>query len=203
MKNLLILVVLIVIAYYLYTSGVLSRAVQTQPDPNQTPEIYVTVYSPFGHATPTAAPPSIATARPANGEAATPTLLPAATEAVQPPTIAAVPTDTATPPPPTIVIPPVPPTLAVAATPTPSAGFTLTLETPHDGETVNFTPLLVIGQTEPNAIVSVNDTVGLANADGRFSLAVPLEEGPNVLEVIASNKAGEQTSLILTVLYQP
>ena len=203
MKNLLLLILLGAVAYYVYTSGILSRVVQSQPNPSQTPEIYVTVYSPFGLGAKTATLPPIATAEPATGEVATPTPLPALTDETQAPTNVAIPTTTPTPPPPTIVIPEPPPTLAVADTPTPSTSFTVTLETPHDGETVNFTPLLVIGQTEANAIVSVNDTVGLANADGRFSLSVPLEEGPNVLEVIASNKSGEQAYVILTVLYQP
>ncbi len=121
-----------------------------------------------------------------------------------PPTTGAVPdVPIFTPPPPTIIIPEIPPTLALPNTPTPTMPFTITLDAPRDGETTNASPLLVSGFTIPNAIVSVNDTVGLAAADGRFALTVPLEPGPNVLEIIASKPTGDQTSLILTVLYQP
>jgi hypothetical protein len=64
-------------------------------------------------------------------------------------------------------------------------------------------PVSVIGQTAPNAVVSVNDVVTIANPQGRFNVSIPLQEGPNVLEVIASNSAGEEVYVILTVLYQP
>ncbi len=58
MKNLLILILLAVVAYLLYTSGTLSRAVKiaqtavpvlgTITSDGATPEISVTVYSPYG-----------------------------------------------------------------------------------------------------------------------------------------------------------
>ena len=57
--------------------------------------------------------------------------------------------------------------------------------------------------TAPNAVVSVNDVVGIANADGHFSLMVPVQAGPNVLEIIASQPDGQQTFIIVTVMYQP
>ncbi len=108
-----------------------------------------------------------------------------------------------TPPPPTIIIPAIPPTLAVATTPTPSSLFIITIDAPREGETVRATPLTVSGQTAPNAVVSANDAVAIADAQGRFTLTVPLDLGPNVLEIIASKTSGEQVFAILTVLYQP
>jgi hypothetical protein len=51
--------------------------------------------------------------------------------------------------------------------------------------------------------VSVNDTVVLAAADGSFTAEIPLEEGPNLVEVIASDEAGNETWLTLTVTYEP
>ena len=183
----------------------------------------MTVYSPYGTGSKTATLPPAATSPvkviPVVPSLPTATSLPAATMTALPalnttpvsasteaPIGTQAPIATEIPPtplPPTIIIPPPVPTLAVANTPTPSAVFTVTVETPQDGETTHFSPLLVIGQTAPNAIVSANDTVGLANAEGRFSLSVPLEAGPNVLEVIASKSTGEQAYVILTVLYQP
>ena len=223
MRKLFGIALLVLIAYYVYTSGILSRSVQDPHNVNGTPEIFVTVYSPYGTGAKTATlPPAAtspvkvipvvpgqptATSLPAATMTALPALnatpVPAATEApigTEAPTATEVPP---TPLPPTIVIPPPAPTLAVANTPTPSSVFTVTVETPQDGETTRFSPILVIGQTAPNAIVSANDTVGLANAEGRFSLSAPLEAGPNVLEVIASKSTGEQAYVILTVLYQP
>ena len=201
MKNLIILILLAIVAYLVYTSGILNRAVQSvpqllasTPDPNETPQISVTVYSPYGTGTKnTSVPLTSNTPR----EPALTLIAPDATSQ----SIGDVPIFT--PPPPTIIVPEIPPTLAVPNTPTPSANFTVTLEVPRDGETINTSPLLVKGVTFPNAIVSVNDAVGLAGADGRFALAVNVEPGPNVLEVITSSKDGQQAFVIVTVLYQP
>ena len=210
MKNVIILILLGVIAYLIYTSGILSRAVQSSPlnpsavsnpgaasIPSSTPQIIVTVYSPFGTGTQTPQPqpkviPTI--------QAVQPTVI---VPAASPTPIPAIEAPAFTPPPPTIVLPVVPPTLAAANTPVPSANFTITLESVRDGDTTNASPLVVTGVTAPNAVVSVNDVVGVANAEGRFTLTVPLDPGPNVLEVIASKPNGEQTFVIVTVLFQP
>jgi hypothetical protein len=201
MKNFVILVLLGIIAYLLFTSGILQRAVQSPQtlltpqsvpvNANGTPQINVTVYSPYGTGSNQAStlPP---------GREPPLTLLPSTIETGAVPDVPIF-----TPPPPTIIVPEIPPTLPLPNTPTPTANFTITLEAPHDGDTTNASPVLVSGFTIPNAIVSVNDTVGLAAADGRFALTVPLEPGPNVLEIIASKPNGEQAFLIVTVLYQP
>lgn len=216
MKNLIILILLAVIAYLLYTSGILSRAVRSvqdmvvgTPDPNATPEIFVTVYSPYGVGSET----RVAPAPPATSVIVRPTapapqpVLPQPAPSMTPlpaqPAPSIEPPATITPPPPTIIIPAVPPTLAAATTPTPSGVFVITIDAPREGETVRTSPLAVIGQTAPNAVVSVNDAVAIAGPDGRFNLSVALEAGPNVLEIIASKSSGEQVFAILTVLYQP
>jgi hypothetical protein len=194
MKNIIILILLGLVAYLLYTSGIFNRAVQSAPqllatlNPNGTPQISVTVYSPYGTGNKTPAPNA----------------------ATAPPLITAVPQPTSIPdvpifvaPTPVVIVPEIPPTLALPNTPTPAATFPITLTTPHDGETTNTSPLLVSGVTVPQAIVSVNDVVGVANVEGRFDLMVPLQAGPNVLEVIASQQSGQQAFLIITVMYQP
>ncbi len=197
MKNFVILVLLGIIAYLVLTSGWLQRAVQSpggQPNPSATPRIGVTVYSPYGTGGQT--PNAVATQLPPQ----------------QPPLTIIVPTSQATgmpdvpiftPPPPEVVVPAVPPTLAVPNTPTPAANFKISLDTPQDGETTRTSPLPVIGTTTPNAVVSVNDVVGVADGAGHFNLMVPLQAGPNALEIIASEPNGQQAFLIITVMYQP
>jgi hypothetical protein len=206
MKNIIILLLLGVIAYLLYTSGILNLAVQSvpqllasTPNPNETPQISVTVYSPYGTGSKTPAP-----------NAASASHAPAPNVATAPPLITAVPQPTTfpdvpifVPPTPQVIVPEIPPTLALPNTPTPAAPFPLTMITPRDGETTNTSPLLVSGVTAPNAIVSVNDVVSVANVEGRFDLMVPLQAGPNVLEVIASQADGRQAFAIVTVMYQP
>ncbi len=207
MKNLIILILLAVIAYLLYTSGVLNRAVQSVPqllstpssNAAETPRISVTVYSPYGTGNQTAPRPGQNPNPVVPGQSAA--MLP--TPQPQPSPFPAIDVGTFTPPPPTIIIPKVPPTLAIPNTPTPSAHLTLTLDSLVDGQTVQTTPLLVSGLTAPKAVVSVNDLVGLTDAQGHFAFAVPLDPGPNVIEILASLPDGEQSYSIVTVLYQP
>ncbi len=59
------------------------------------------------------------------------------------------------------------------------------------------------GRTTVDALLSVNDHVLEVDEMGRFSLNMDLEEGPNVIEVIASNALGEQFDEVLLVIYEP
>jgi hypothetical protein len=163
------------------------------PNPNETPQISVTVYSP--RVTGGRTPVPFATLAPGDE---TSTMI---TPIAPPATIPDVPIFV--PPTPVVIVPEVPPTLAVPSTPTPVANFPLVLAAPREGDIISASPLLVSGVTVPNAIVSVNDVVGMANGEGRFDLSVPLQAGPNVLEVIASQPNGQQTFVIVTVMYQP
>ncbi len=196
MKNIIILILLGLVAYLLYTSGILNRAVQSAPNllvstpnPNDTPQISVTVYSPYGTGNRTLVPNATLVPQPGL------TLIAPATSVPDVPIFV--------PPTPVVVMPDVPPTLPLPNTPTPAAAFPLTLDTLRDGATVNASPLHVTGVTAPNAIISVNDVVSIAQGDGRFDVPVPLQAGPNVLEIIASVQNGQQTFMIVTVMYQP
>ncbi|HET7090948.1 MAG TPA: hypothetical protein VFL17_20140 [Anaerolineae bacterium] len=196
MRTLLIVVLVILVVYLLYSNGTLSRLIPGLPDPKVTPQILVTLVPPVridplaGVTTPSPAEPA---ETPIPSPTPTPVIVDVATPLPAQPTL----------PPPTIIVPEIPPTLAVSTTPTPASIFPLTIDTPRDGETVSASPWLVVGQTQPGALVSVNDAVGFANDEGRFSLPAALLPGVNVLEVIASNTAGEEVFVILTVVYQP
>ncbi len=59
------------------------------------------------------------------------------------------------------------------------------------------------GRTTVDALVSVNDAVLEVDEEGRFAYQMALEEGPNVIEVIASNALGQQFDEVLLVIYEP
>lgn len=59
------------------------------------------------------------------------------------------------------------------------------------------------GRTTVDALLSVNDEVLDVDEEGKFALSIELEEGPNVIEVIASNALGEQQDEVLLVFYEP
>jgi len=90
------------------------------------------------------------------------------------------------------------------ATPLPSpetlpTGFYLTVTQPADGSIVDVGKIEVRGHTSPGAVVSVNDEIAMADTQGIFTVTINLEEGPNIIEVIASNEEGEGAGINLTV----
>lgn len=60
-----------------------------------------------------------------------------------------------------------------------------------------------MGATNPDNVVSVGGEVVEVDEDGNFTVVVTLEEGPNVIEVIASNFDGEEVDTLITVIYFP
>jgi hypothetical protein len=77
----------------------------------------------------------------------------------------------------------------------------LTITEPQDETTVYTSDLVVKGQTENDAVVSVNEAVVDVDVEGNFSTTVTLEEGPNPIEVLASDFDGNEGSVTLTVIY--
>lgn len=77
------------------------------------------------------------------------------------------------------------------------------IDSPEDNSTLNTPQVEVKGYTTPGAVVTVDDIITLADASGAFSAKVPLIEGPNVLEVLASDAQGNEGYLELTVTYDP
>ena len=80
----------------------------------------------------------------------------------------------------------------------------LNIVEPGEAETLTANPtLLVSGRTRVDAVVTVNDTFVDPDIDGRFSAEIPLDEGPNIIEVVASIATGEELSTVLVVIYEP
>ncbi len=74
---------------------------------------------------------------------------------------------------------------------------------PLDEAVLNTPQVEVIGSAPPGAVVSVNDEIIIVDEKGQFSATISLEEGPNLIEIIASNASGDETSLLLTIVYEP
>lgn len=73
-------------------------------------------------------------------------------------------------------------------------------EDPTFAESSTFT---VFGRTRVDAAVSVNDELVDVDQDGIIEAEVSLEEGPNVIEIVASISGGQEESAVLTVFYIP
>lgn len=90
-------------------------------------------------------------------------------------------------------------------TPTPPVlGLTLTILEPPDEAVVKESLMRVVGRTAPDAVVSVNGHIIRAiDEGGNFTTVISLAEGPNLVEVIATNYQGSEVSQVLTVIYAP
>ncbi len=98
------------------------------------------------------------------------------------------------------------PTPAPEATPAASptlVPFFLEVAAPEDESTIAAPSVEVKGRTVPDAVVSVNGELATVEADGSFTLSLSLEEGPNVIEVVASDFQGNEAARVLTVIYVP
>ena len=74
---------------------------------------------------------------------------------------------------------------------------------PSDNEIVNVPSVEVQGEAPVDTVLSINDEILIVSSDQVFSLPVALEEGVNVIEIVASDNDGNEVSFILTVTYQP
>jgi len=74
---------------------------------------------------------------------------------------------------------------------------------PPDESVVNTSQVDVVGTAPAGAVVSVNDEILIVGNDQHFQTTEFLEEGPNLIEIVASDTNGNETSLILAVNYEP
>ncbi len=120
-----------------------------------------------------------------------------------------------TPPPVSTTAPPVvtptrpsptaPPTAPVVkpTTPAPPKGITLEIREPADESILTSSPVRVSGVTALDAVVSVNGAVVPVEDGGAFSADVDLLEGPNLVEITASDLEGNTATRAIAVIYLP
>ncbi len=79
----------------------------------------------------------------------------------------------------------------------------LLLITEPKNESIVSSPILPLsGRTGPNAIVSINSRSVPVDRFGYFSSTVRLDEGPSVIDVVATNDDGQTLSTVLAVIYR-
>ena len=103
-------------------------------------------------------------------------------------------------PPPTSASPPSPATTEDnngSAPATLQSGMTLQVTEPADAATITTDTVTVKGQTKTGATVSINDQVGTADDQGKFSLPINVEAGPYAIDVIATDGSGNQGEVLL------
>jgi hypothetical protein len=82
-----------------------------------------------------------------------------------------------------------------------TAGLPLTLLYPSDGLQVSEPVVSIVGVTRPDAVVGVNEIPVAVDALGIFSTTMELEEGSNLIEVVAADLEGNVRFQTLVVFY--
>ena len=78
----------------------------------------------------------------------------------------------------------------------------LGVSTPSDTSTsVDQPQLTVVGKTEPDASVSINDRQVVVQSDGSFSTTIQLSPGDNQIVVVATDEAGNTSKVMRTVTF--
>jgi hypothetical protein len=101
-----------------------------------------------------------------------------------------------------------PATLPVPTLPAPtpaaptSEPLVLTITFPLDNAVAGEPQINLIGNVSRDAVLTVNNDIYVLPS-GDFTIPLTLDEGPNALEIVASDTDGNEVDLILTVTYQP
>ena len=80
--------------------------------------------------------------------------------------------------------------------------FLLLITEPENNSVVDVSRLPLSGRTGPNAIVSINGRSVPVDRFGYFSTTMLLIEGPNIIDVVATNDDGETLSEVVAVIYR-
>jgi uncharacterized protein YfaP (DUF2135 family) len=85
----------------------------------------------------------------------------------------------------------------------PNAGLPLSVYYPYDGLHADEGEVQVVGGTRQDAVVGVNGHPVEVGANGIFSTTVPLEEGANLVEVVAADVGENVRFQTVSVFYIP
>lgn len=91
----------------------------------------------------------------------------------------------------------------LAATFSVRQGLFLEVIAPVSQTVVTTASIEVQGNTLPTAILSINGVLTSVTASGTFTSTVDLEEGVNIIQVVASDLRGNETGEVLTLIYLP
>jgi len=63
--------------------------------------------------------------------------------------------------------------------------------------------IMIEGKTDEDNFVYINNHPAVIKKDGQFTLTYELNEGENLIKIVAQNKAGNQTEKDLTIYFNP
>jgi bacillopeptidase F len=85
----------------------------------------------------------------------------------------------------------------------PPQPFILVVTEPRDQSIVSEATVRLSGRTGTDAIVTVQGVGVAVDALGVFSTTVTLDQGPNVIDVVAADIDGRVLSTVIAIIYRP
>jgi hypothetical protein len=80
------------------------------------------------------------------------------------------------------------------------SGAQVFLYSPQDDEVLTTDSVDVTGKAPPETVVTLNDEIAVAGSDGMFYARVPLEEGLNEVQCVASDLEGNEVAFSFMVV---
>jgi hypothetical protein len=83
------------------------------------------------------------------------------------------------------------------------SGAEIRLMSPQNEEIVRDPWVDVVGAAPAETVITLNDEIAVAGADGMFYGRVPLEQGLNEIQCTASNLEGDEVAFSILVVFEP
>lgn len=79
----------------------------------------------------------------------------------------------------------------------------LEITEPKDQQSVNNAEILVLGRTDPEGEVTINNQKIQLDSSGKFSQQIKLSASVNTIVVVSTSRGGKETKIERTVFYKP
>ena len=77
--------------------------------------------------------------------------------------------------------------------------LSVVINSPLDNAELTDPAVTLSGEADPETVISFNDQIVVTGSDRKFSVPLTLEAGPNVIEITASDAAGNQGTVFMTL----
>lgn len=78
----------------------------------------------------------------------------------------------------------------------------LTILDPSEDKTINDDVIVLVGETDPESEVNINDQPIQVDGNGKFKETIALQDGLNVLKIIANNKFGKSAEIKRNIMVE-
>jgi hypothetical protein len=83
------------------------------------------------------------------------------------------------------------------------SGAEIFLLCPPEDASVSTPWVDIVGKAPPETVITLNDEIAVAGTDGMFSARVPLDEGVNEIQCVASDWEGHEVTFSIFIEYIP